>query len=861
MMKEYCTRHLPTILLLLMVSALLPSASHAQTTYQGIVCDSSTNAAIDHASVMAYNGKSIVAYTFTDSKGRFTITIAEGKKSDRLTFTMLGYRKVDVGCGTFRNGQRIRMAEEMTEIREVTVRTRGIHQRSDTLSYTVNLFKQKQDRSIADVISHMPGVTVEANGVIKYMDKPINKFYVEGMDLMGGKYSMVSENLQAVKVKRVEILRHHQPVKMMRGKMFSEQAAVNIVLTDDAKNVWNGALDAGAGAGLQDAECEKVLRDVRAVAMLFGRRRQTLTMYKTANTGRDIQHEVRDLTNTEYSIEPEPPIISDIYHGSASLADSRYNMNSTHIAATNWLLKSGKDATTRLQAIYLYDNTTGSESQRTTHMDIDGNPVVEEEATADKYRREAKVEIQYQKNSSSTYIDNVMRGNINWNTSYAKTTLGGNAVTQRVEPRSRSIDNSFRYRHSIGREKTLNIDAALLWQFMPSTLSLLDNTAQGLDLDIKKLSLRTGFSHRIASFKVSYSASARYTRQEMERQLAGVEDREYAQRIEADIEPSITYGRGGLNISCQMPIAYLNHSWSSGRKNDITLQPRANISLKASSMTDMSASYSHSLSPYSMRYLLTMPYYTSYINMAKYNGETGFTKRDDIRMSMKYANPLIGLFANMHVTTSFMRDTPVFSGSMEGNVYTLTMADAKADNTYVLLSGSIEKAMFMGHLTVGAKCSATSMGNTLLRQDRLTDYAMRSVSGELNVSMIVSDIFSLDYRSKVLTSRNVCKTDPDLNFDRNTYFSHSLTTRLMPGQWVISLSNELYHADSKDFPRTFFSDLSVSYKTRRVEVAATLTNIFGQKEFSRNYIYTTSTCISATALRPRELLIKTYLYL
>ena len=169
--------------------------------------------------------------------------------------------------------------------------------------------------------------------------------------------------------------------------------------------------------------------------------------------------------------------------------------------------------------------------------------------------------------------------------------------------------------------------------------------------------------------------------------------------------------------------------------------------------------------------------------------------------------------------------------------------------------------MFMGHLTVGAKCSATSMGNTLLRQARLTDYAMRSLSGELNVSMIVSDIFSLDYRSKVLTSRNVCKTDPDLNFDRNTYFSHSLTTRLMPGQWVISLSNELYHADSKDFPRTFFSDLSVSYKTRRVEVAATLTNIFGQKEFSRNYIYTTSTCISATALRPRELLIKTYLYL
>ena len=50
----------------------------------------------------------------------------------------------------------------------------------------------------------------------------------------------------------------------------------------------------------------------------------------------------------------------------------------------------------------------------------------------------------------------------------------------------------------------------------------------------------------------------------------------------------------------------------------------------------------------------------------------------------------------------------------------------------------------MGHLTVGAKCSATSMGNTLLHQDGLTDYAMRSLSGELTVSMIVSGIFSLD---------------------------------------------------------------------------------------------------------------------
>lgn len=856
---EHNAQHFLSILLMLMLLAMVPSASHAQTAFQGVVCDSSTNVPIDHVSVMAYNGKSIAAYTFTDSKGRFTITIAEGKNCDKLTFTMLGYRKVTVGCTTFRNGQRIRMAEEMTEIREVTVRTRGIHQRSDTLSYTVNLFKQKQDRSIADVISHMPGVTVEENGVIKYMDKPINKFYVEGMDLMGGRYSMVSENLQAVKVKRVEILRHHQPVKMMRGKMFSEQAAVNIVLADDAKNVWNGALDAGAGTTLQTGDCEKVLRDARAVAMLFGRRKQTLTMYKTANTGRDIQHEVSDLTNTEYSIEPEQPVIGDISIGSPSLAAHRYSMNSTHIAATNWLLKSGKDATTRLQAIYLYDNTIGHNSRKTIHTDIDGNPMTDEDATADKYRREAKIEMQYRMNGTSTYIDNVMRGSINWNTSYAATSLNGDNTTQHAEPRSRSIDDSFRYRHSLSKDKMVNIDAALLWQYMPGCLSLLDNTQQGLNLDIKRMSMSTGFSHKIASFKVSYTASVRYARQEMERKMKGEEWHDHTQRLQASIEPGVSYGRGVLDISCHMPVTYLNNTWSGGATNDITLQPRASLSYKPSGMTDMSASYSHTLSPYPMRYLMAMPYYTSYINMVRYGGEAGYTRRDDIRMSMKYANPLVGLFANIHLTASFMRDNPVFKGGMEGSVYTLTMADDKADNTYYSLSGGIDKAMFMGHFNVGLKCSYTSMGNTILLQDRLTDYAMRSVSGELNVSLLASDIFSADARSTVISSRNVCLSDHSLNSDRNTCFTHSLTARLMPGQWIVALTNELYHADTKDFPTTFFSDISVGYKSRRIEVTATLSNIFGQKDFTRRYLYATSTSIASTSLRPRELLVKTYL--
>ena len=42
------------------------------------------------------------------------------------------------------------------------------------------------------VIANMPGLSVAGNGTITYQGKAINKFYIEGMDLMGNKYMLLS---------------------------------------------------------------------------------------------------------------------------------------------------------------------------------------------------------------------------------------------------------------------------------------------------------------------------------------------------------------------------------------------------------------------------------------------------------------------------------------------------------------------------------------------------------------------------------------------------------------------------------------------------------------------------------------------
>lgn len=157
----------------------------------------------------------------------------------------------EVPITEYRPGMTIFLRQDAINIKEVEVKSRRLQQKSDTLIYSVAGFRQKQDRSIADVIAKMPGLEVSDKGMITYQGKPINKFYIEGLDLMGSKYSMASENLSAKKVKNVQVLRNHQPIKALKGINFSDRTALNRILEEDAKEVLSGVAEVGIGAQIQ----------------------------------------------------------------------------------------------------------------------------------------------------------------------------------------------------------------------------------------------------------------------------------------------------------------------------------------------------------------------------------------------------------------------------------------------------------------------------------------------------------------------------------------------------------------------------------------------------------------------------------
>lgn len=383
--------------------------SLAQTVLSGQV-QGNNGEALAGANLVSYSkeGK-ILTYTTTDKKGLFKLNIPS--TADHITVTYLGFDPLTIHPKELTNSSIFTLHEKAFKLREVAVTAQSISESGDTLTYSVAAFKEAQDRSIADVISKMPGIEVKSNGAIEYQGKAISNFYIEGLDLMGGQYSLASNNIPAEKVKDVQVLENHQSVRSLRGISFSEQAALNIVLKEDAKAVWSGVADLGAG---YVGKGEGLTYNNRIMGMRFNKKFQTLMMYKNNNTGAAIGEEVQDITQLG-GYQAENGLISLPEISGPAFDKKRFTFNASHLLAANMLWKTGKNSDLRLQLSGFHDKEKLHNGSSTTYLSIDGMPMITEDYNLTAQKNEIKGELCYTLNADRTYVRSSTKIYTDWN--------------------------------------------------------------------------------------------------------------------------------------------------------------------------------------------------------------------------------------------------------------------------------------------------------------------------------------------------------------------------------------------------------------------------------------------------------------
>ncbi len=825
-------------------------------TFRAIVVDNKKHPIELVSVVLLDSDDSPVCFTRTDDKGRFSILMDADKSGRKLSFSFVGYETKIISLDEFKNDASIVMNEADFVLNEVKVTSKRIEQKSDTLTYSVAGFKQAQDRSIADVIAKMPGLEVKKDGSIEYQGKKINKFYIEGMDLLGSKYSQASENLSADKVKSVQVLENHQPVKMLRNMQFSDRAALNIVLNDDAKNVWTGIVELGSGTSLQDDMAWN--RESRLVAMLFGRHLQSISMYKTNNVGKDISGEVSDLVDSDQNWYEAYSPLDGIGLKNVQVDDERVVHNDSHLAATNWLYKPNVDTDWRMQISGLLDKGVENSSATTIYSDILDGISISEQTDVEKRNNTLQGELLYKMNGSNVYVNNTLRGMLDYVHDKANTMLNGTNVRQDVEVKKRYVCDNFNMMRKYGNERNWNLKSVASYNYVPGMLLQHDGVVQNVDVTTYNFDAETSLSHKVGSMHIYYRGGFDSYVHELQSRtsLSTIENRATYKEFRPYLTPSVSYINASVKLNAAVRFSFLNQYLYETHKGQMVAEPSLLFGYVPWPCLEITSRYMFSRNSIGLSDMMDAPIYTSYIYRCIGTGKLEDTKLHSGRLSLTYKDIMHGLFVNLNVSNNIVNGNVIYQSTLDNGIYTRHATDKRGTTTSYVLSGRISKSIGWAKTYMTLSGSQSWTNSEMFVVNDLCDCQLQSTSVGFSVSMRPLRFLSLEEKTNMYANKQINSMIKSLSSKREYWFTHELSTYLLFDKWQIKWNNEYCHTTMEDAPNNFFSDLSVSYRTKEEEWSLELNNMFGNTTYSHHLISSNYQAYSTIILRQREVMLK-----
>lgn len=300
----------------------------------------------------------IAAYDTTDDRGAYSIprnSLPEA--GHRLVFSMLGYATRNITPDDWTRPEKVAMEAAATSIREVVVKAPRISMQGDTVTYNARSFTDADDKTLSDILKKMPGLEVEESGRVKYQGESINKLYIDGVDMLGDRYSLATKNISPQDIKAIDVMENHQPKKILRDVEFSDKAALNIRMDSRIRNQWSGSATAGGGFS-------PALWNGSLFAMCLSKRFSTMHSAKSDNTGQNIGAEVGITSSgAGYAL---PQYIS-VSTSAAPIGQQRTRFNTSHLYNTSNMVRLGDDYSLHVDASYLYERLTSDNASSTTY--------------------------------------------------------------------------------------------------------------------------------------------------------------------------------------------------------------------------------------------------------------------------------------------------------------------------------------------------------------------------------------------------------------------------------------------------------------------------------------------------------------
>lgn len=839
------------------------AAAVAQVTVDGVVIDLEGGEPLVGASVVVKgsDGK-IKKYAMTGSDGGFRLSISS-VPGCRLEVTMMSFAKRTFALDSVSFPLTVYMEPGATVLKEVTVKADRIREQGDTITYNVGSFAQTQDRSIGDVLRRMPGINVESSGKIQYQGEDINKFYIEGSDLLGGKYGIATNGISHEDVGAVEVMENHQPMQVLSGISFSDKAAINLKLKSRAKSTWSFHGDAGGGYSWQP---DGAIWDGELFAMAVMPNFQNITTLKTNNIGEDLSTQATDFFASRRGTGLSRYVGVSL-PGVPNLSRKRTLFNRSALVSTNALWKLGRGEF-KAQIDYSFNRVTADAANITTYFLNEGNRIVTENRSGVDRSHALSGKFIYELNQKTAFINNTLKTNIDWDD--VRLGVSGSLPNdQTASLPDYYVGNDFKIIKRFNGKHLVTFISKNEWESLPQTLSVSINDGV-MRQQVKDHAFYTNesaaYAFSVKGITISLEGGVKgYFRtlntelpdmpEEIPGETTNVLNTNY---FTVYAVPKFEYWVKRVNFTLNAPVSYAIYCFDKALANrsEVYFSPSLSMNWKPNNRFSMGVRGGTGRAPMDLSMIQPGYVMTNYRSFRRGVDDFYNSTSQNVSANISYKHTRRGLFANAFVMQSWSHNPYTLAQQLYGDYVVYSYTSAKSDGQMLMASGNIGKTLDFMRGSANVNGSFSRHESHLISENSSVNSVGTSWSVGAKINGTPLRWLSLDYSFECTSSRLSMN---GTNASWLVNMENELLLNIMPHKkWEWQIIGEHYRNEltTDQFKNVFLLDTKVIYKlNKRLELSASLSNIFNQ----RTYNYTTYNQLSSFEsqrwLRSRELLI------
>lgn len=243
---------------LILLFSLISTCAFAQNSYsvKGVISDSVDHIKLHNTSVAVLSSKDSTLITYVRAgedgsfsingltKGKFILLLAYPDYADYVDNFSLDSARQSYNFGKINMQLKSRLLQEVIiKAKPVAIKVKG-----DTTEFNAAAYAVQPNAKVEDLLKQLPGIQVDKDGKITAQGQTVNKVLVDGEEFFGDDPTLVTKNIRADMVDKVQLFDKKSDQATFTGiDDGKKEKTLNIKLKDGKKNGMFGKVEAGAG--------------------------------------------------------------------------------------------------------------------------------------------------------------------------------------------------------------------------------------------------------------------------------------------------------------------------------------------------------------------------------------------------------------------------------------------------------------------------------------------------------------------------------------------------------------------------------------------------------------------------------------